>query len=93
MKATWKDVVLAESTETILVEGNHYFPVNDVYKEFLINSETHTICPWKGIASYYSIKIEGEILKDAAWYYPKPNMKAKNIANHIAFWKDVSVHP
>lgn len=92
MKAIWKDVVIAESNETIVVEGNHYFSLKDVNNTFLSKTDTHTTCPWKGEAHYYSITVAGETLKDAGWYYPEPKDKAKNIANYVAFWKGVSVN-
>ncbi len=91
MKAIWNGKVLAESENTIMIEGNHYFPVDSVNKEFLEDSETHTTCPWKGLASYYNVKVDGKINEDAAWYYPEPSDAAKPIKNHIAFWKGVEV--
>ncbi len=92
IKAVWKDKVLAESNETIVVEGNHYFPPEAVKKDFLEDSDSHTTCPWKGLASYYNIVVEGEINKDAAWYYPDPKPAASKIKNYIAFWKGVEVN-
>ncbi len=91
MKAMWKNAVLAESHQTVVVEGNHYFPPEAVNRQYLRPSDTHTTCPWKGLASYYHINVEGEINKDAAWYYPDPKDGAKNIKNYIAFWKGVEV--
>ena len=91
MKAVWKNAVLAESHQTVMVEGNHYFPPEAVNRQYLRPSNTHTTCPWKGLASYYHINVEGEINKDAAWYYPDPKDGAKNIKNYIAFWKGVEV--
>ena len=91
MKAMWKNAVLAESHQTVVVEGNHYFPPEAVNRQYLRPSNTHTTCPWKGLASYYHINVEGEINKDAAWYYPDPKDGAKNIKNYIAFWKGVEV--
>ena len=92
VKAVWKDMVIAESNETIVVEGNHYFPPEAVKKEFLEDSDSHTTCHWKGLASYYNIVVEGEINKDAAWYYPDPKPAASRIKNYIAFWKGVEVN-
>lgn len=91
MKAIWNGKIIAESNETIVIENNHYFPVGSVKKEFLKNSETHTVCPWKGQASYYNLVVEGKTNIDAAWYYPQPRPLAKNIQNYIAFWKGVQV--
>ena len=92
-KAMWNNKVLAESDNCIIVEGNNYFPPESVKKEYFKNSETHTICPWKGEASYYNVEVDGETNKDAAWYYPHAKEKAKNIENYIAFWKGVKVEP
>lgn len=91
MKAIWNGRVLAESDNTVMIEGNHYFPVDSVNKEYLENSNTHTTCPWKGVASYYNVNVDGKINKDAAWYYPEPSDAAKPIKDHIAFWKGVEV--
>lgn len=91
MKAIWRNVVLAESDATVVVEGNHYFPLESIKKEYFRESDTHTICSWKGIASYYDIVVNGEVNKDAAWYYPEPKDAAKHIKNHVAFWKGVQV--
>ncbi len=93
MKAIWKNVVLADSDDTALVEGNHYFPPEAVYKEYFQESTTHTTCSWKGEASYYNIVVNGEQNEDAAWYYPEPKDAAKHIQNHVAFWKGVEVVP
>ena len=92
-KAVWKGVVLAESDRTIIVEGNHYFPESSVKKEYLRASETHTVCPWKGTASYHHVEVNGEPNADAAWYYPEPYHAAAQIKGRIAFWKGVSVEP
>ncbi len=92
-KAVWKDVVLAESDQTIVVEGNHYFPPSSVNMQYFTDSSTHTTCPWKGVASYYSLAVNGEINKDAAWFYPMPKDAAKQISGYIAFWKGVKVTP
>lgn len=91
MKAIWNNTVIAESTDTIVVEGNHYFPPNTVNPRFLIKSDTNTTCPWKGEASYYSIEVDGKTNRDAAWFYPEPFDAAKQIKNHIAFWKGIEI--
>ncbi len=91
MKATWKGVVLAESNDTVVVESNHYFPPEAVHREYFAESATHTRCPWKGLASYYSIEVEGQSNPDAAWYYPDPSDAARHIKDHVAFWKGVQV--
>ena len=93
MKAIWNGAVLAESHDTVVVEGNQYFPPEAVEKAFLRESETQTQCPWKGTASYYTIEVAGERNPDAAWYYPEPKDAAKAIAGHIAFWKGVKIEP
>lgn len=86
MKAILNGQVLAESDQTEVVEGNHYFPPQSVNKEFFKESNTHTTCPWKGEASYYSVQVNGDTVKDAAWYYPQPKDAAKNIKDHVAFY-------
>jgi uncharacterized protein (DUF427 family) len=91
MKATWKDAVLAESDETVVVEGNHYFPADAVKREHFRESETHTFCPWKGTASYYDVVVGGEVNRDAAWYYPEPKDAAEEIRGRVAFWRGVKV--
>lgn len=91
MRAIWNNVVLAESVETVVVEGNHYFPPDSVRAEFLRPSETHTTCPWKGKASYYDVVAGGEVNKDAAWYYPEVKEAAAEIKGRVAFWKGVRV--
>lgn len=91
MKAIWKDKILAESDETIIIEGNHYFPPGSIKRESFKDSDTHTTCPWKGEASYYHINVNGEINNDAAWFYPEPKEAAKEIRNYVAFWKGVDV--
>jgi len=91
MKAIWNGKVIAESNETVNIENNYYFPINTVKKEYLDNSETHTVCPWKGQASYYNLVVDGRINKDSAWYYPRPKPLAEKIKNYIAFWKGVQV--
>ena len=91
MKATWKGAVLAESDETVVIEGNHYFPAESVNREHFRESETHTVCPWKGTASYYDVVVEGDVNKDAAWYYPEAKDAAKEIEGRVAFWRGVTV--
>jgi uncharacterized protein (DUF427 family) len=91
MKALWNGHTLAESEDTVVVEGNHYFPENTLNKEFFEGSGTNSFCPWKGTASYYSLNVDGSSNKDAAWYYPTPSDLAKGIKNHVAFWKGVEV--
>lgn len=91
MKALWKGQVIAESDRTVVVEGNHYFPKEAVKAEFLQDSATHTTCPWKGVASYYSLQVDGETNRDAAWYYPQTKDAAKHIEGYVAFWKGVKV--
>lgn len=91
MKAKWNNQIIAESNDTIVVENNHYFPADAVNKNFLSPSSTHTTCPWKGVASYYTLDINGKENPDAAWYYPDPKTAAENIRNYIAFWKGVEI--
>ena len=91
MKAIWNNEVIAESNETIVIENNHYFPANSIKKEFYKNSSTHTVCPWKGTASYYTLDVNGKQNPDAAWYYPEAKTAAKQIENYVAFWKGVKV--
>jgi uncharacterized protein (DUF427 family) len=93
MNATWNGALIAESEQTVVVEGNHYFPPRAVKPEYLRPSETHTTCGWKGVASYYDIVVGGQTNKDAAWYYHDPLPAAKQIAGYIAFWKGVTVQP
>lgn len=93
MRAVWNDRVIAESDETIEVEGNQYFPPDSVHREYLTTSETTTICPWKGTAAYYSVTVDGEVNQDAAWFYPEPLAAASQIADYVAFWKGVRVEP
>jgi uncharacterized protein (DUF427 family) len=90
-RATWNDAVLAESTGTVLVEGNRYFPIADVRGEHLRPSDTHTTCHWKGIASYYNVVVDGRVNRDAAWYYPDPSAAAEHIKGTVAFWRGVKV--
>ena len=91
VRAVWNGVVLAESDRTVVVEGNHYFPIGDVDRAVLAPSDTHTTCPWKGVASYYDVVVGGSRNADAAWYYPEPFEAAKAIADHVAFWRGVDV--
>jgi uncharacterized protein (DUF427 family) len=90
-KAIWNGAVLAESNETVEVEGNQYFPVNSVHREYLKPSNHHSICPWKGTASYYDVEVNGQRNANAAWYYPDPKPAAKQIKDRVAFWKGVEV--
>ncbi len=91
MKAIWNNQTIAESTDTIVVENNHYFPKESVNAAFLTDSQTHTNCPWKGVASYYSLTVDGQTNPDAAWYYPDPKSAANQIKDRVAFWKGVRV--
>lgn len=90
-KATWNGVVLAESDQTEIVEGNHYFPPEAVNMDYFKDSPAHTTCPWKGLASYYDVEVNGEVNKQAAWYYPEPKEAAKQITGYVAFWRGVQV--
>lgn len=90
-KAIWNGVVLAESEKCEVVEGNQYFPADAVKREYFQESSTHTTCPWKGLASYYTVVVDGKVNKDAAWYYPEPKDAAKQIKDHVAFWRGVKV--
>ncbi|MFZ0634467.1 MAG: DUF427 domain-containing protein [Candidatus Acidiferrales bacterium] len=92
-KAIWKGAVIAESDRCVTVEGNLYFPPESVRAEYLKPSQTHTICPWKGTASYHDVVVNGERNPDAAWYYPEPKSAAKEIKDHLAFWHGVRVEP
>jgi uncharacterized protein (DUF427 family) len=92
--ALWNDAVLAESDRCEVVEGNQYFPPDSINRSYLRESDTHTVCPWKGTASYYDVVVGGKVNKDAAWYYPDPQAAAARIKDHVAFWKGVQVgHP
>jgi uncharacterized protein (DUF427 family) len=91
IRATWNGATLAESDDTVVVERNHYFPPESVQWEYLRDSPSHTRCPWKGVASYYTMAVDGAENRDAAWYYPDPSPAAANIAGHIAFWHGVRV--
>lgn len=90
-RATWNGVVLAESDRCEVVEGNQYFPPNAIDRQYFKDSSTHTTCPWKGVASYYTLEVDGKTNPDAAWYYPTPKPAAANITGYIAFWKGVKV--
>jgi uncharacterized protein (DUF427 family) len=91
MKATWENTVVAQSNETIVVEGNHYFPPDSINPEYFAPSDTHTTCPWKGVATYYHVKVGEKVNSDAAWFYPQPKDAAKSIKNYIAFWRGVKI--
>ena len=91
MQAIWNGEVIAQSDDTVIVEGNHYFPADAVNMKFLRPSSTHTVCPWKGEASYYTIEADGKSNPDAAWYYPQTRQAAMNIRGRIAFWKGVEL--
>lgn len=91
MKAIWNNEVIAESDATVMIENNHYFPKESIKSEFFKVSDTHTVCPWKGTASYYTLEVDGKTNKDAAWYYPETKFAAKNIEGYVAFWKGVEV--
>ena len=91
MKAIWNGVTIAESDDTIVVEGNHYFPPSALVREHFVPSDHHTTCGWKGVASYYSVSVGGELNKDAAWYYPDPKAAADNVRGYVAFWRGVQV--
>ena len=91
MKAIWNGKVIAESDDTVLVEGNHYFPISDLDKSLIEKSDTHTLCSWKGEASYFHLNVEGQLNEDAAWYYPAPKDAAVQVKDRIAFWKGVEI--
>jgi uncharacterized protein (DUF427 family) len=90
-KAIWNNAVLAESDQCEVVEGNYYFPPNSIQAQYFKSSETHTTCPWKGVASYYTIEVDGKTNADAAWYYPQTKDAAKKIEGYVAFWRGVKV--
>ncbi len=90
-KATWNGTVIAESDKTVVVEGNNYFPPESIKKEYLKESDKNSFCPWKGTANYYNIEVNGEVNKDAAWYYPSAKEKAKHFENYVAFWRGVKI--
>ena len=91
VQAVWNGVVIAESNDTIVVEGNHYFPPASINREFFSDSRLHTKCPWKGNASYLNVEVNGASNRDAAWYYPKPKSAASEITDYVAFWRGVEV--
>lgn len=91
MKALWNGRVLAESNDTVVVEGNHYFPADSLRKQYFRDSVTHTTCSWKGTASYYDVVVDDRVNTDAAWYYPDPSPEAEAVRGRIAFWKGVRV--
>jgi uncharacterized protein (DUF427 family) len=90
--ATWNGTVIAESDDIVTVEGNAYFPRKSVREELLRPSDTRTLCPWKGTASYFSLEVDGQVNSDAVWYYPEPKDAAKEITDRVAFWHGVTVH-
>ena len=90
-QAVWKGAVLAESDHTVRLEGNHYFPPESLRREFLTPGKTTSVCPWKGTASYYDVTVDGQVCKDAAWYYPQPSAAAAQIRDHVAFWRGIQV--
>ena len=91
MRAIWNDTVIAESDDTVVVEGNHYFPRSSVREDLLQDSNTTSFCPWKGKASYQSLVVDGEVNRDAMWFYPEPFPAAKKVDDRVAFWKGVTV--
>lgn len=91
IQAVWNGTVIAESDQTIVVEGNHYFPPDSIKNEYFERSDAHTVCPWKGMASYFDLVVDGEVNKRAAWYYPTPSDAASTIKDHVAFWGGVKV--
>ncbi len=92
-QAKWNGAVIAESDDTVVVEGNQYFPVESVVASSIRPSETHTTCHWKGVASYYDVVVDGKVNSDAAWFYPEPSQAAANIKDRVAFWHGVKVEP
>jgi uncharacterized protein (DUF427 family) len=90
-KAIWEGAILAESNQTVEVEGNQYFPPQTAKQQYFKPSATHTVCPWKGTASYYDVVVNGKTNRDAAWYYPEPKSEAKQIKGYVAFWRGVKV--
>ena len=91
MKAIWKGTVVAESDDTVVVEGNHYFPASAVKAEYLLPSNTKSMCAWKGEARYYNLFVDGDVAPDAVWYYPEPKEAAAEIKDHVAFWNGVQI--
>ena len=90
-KATWNGTVLAQSNDTVIIDGNHYFPPVSVNKQYFQESNTHSTCPWKGTANYYDIEVNGQTNKDAAWFYPNAKEKAKHFEGYVAFWRGVQI--
>lgn len=93
MKAIWNGAVIAQSDDTVVVEGNHYFPAASADRQYLTFSNHRTSCPWKGEAHYYSLLVNGELNPDAAWYYPDPKPDAEMVKDRVAFWKGVKIEP
>ena len=93
MRAIWNGIVLAESDDTVVVEGNHYFPAESLDRRYVLESDKHTVCPWKGVASYYTLEVDGERNPNAAWYYPDPSRAAEQVRGRVAFWRGVEVVP
>jgi uncharacterized protein (DUF427 family) len=91
MKAIWNNTIIAESPNTVVIEGNHYFPAEALKKEFVLSSNHRTMCAWKGQASYYDLFVDGNVNPNAAWFYPDPKEAATEIKGHIAFWRGVAV--
>ncbi len=91
MKATWENAIIAESDKTVEVEGNQYFPPDSVKREYFVPSDTHTTCHWKGVASYYNVRVGDKSNADAAWFYPEPKEAAKSIKDYVAFWRGVKI--
>jgi uncharacterized protein (DUF427 family) len=92
-KAIWEGVVLAESNDCVVVEGNQYFPPESIRRQYFKPSSHSSVCPWKGVASYYNIEVNGKVNPNAAWYYPEPKDAARQIKDRVAFWKGVRVFP
>jgi uncharacterized protein (DUF427 family) len=93
VKATWNGAVIAESDDTVVVEGNHYFPRDSIKTEYFRDSDMHSVCHWKGEASYFDVVVDGDVNKDAAWFYADPKERAKHITGRVAFWRGVTVAP
>ena len=93
MKASWNGHVIAESDDTVVVEGNHYFPASSLNREYVLESNHRSSCPWKGQARYYSLLVDGDLNPDAVWYYPEPKEGAEMVRDRVAFWKGVQVVP
>lgn len=91
MKAIWKGTVVAESADTVVVDGNHYFPLASLEKQYVVDSDHHTTCSWKGVASYYTLRVDNADNVNAAWYYPTPKAGAESVAGRVAFWKGVQI--